>query len=189
MTSYASTSAGTTANSGSRRMFRRDRSRPSHSPECSSSNNSRHPCSSVSRPGVLVGREGLRILTSTCVDVEIFNVDVNDKIYCLGPILCFKVLTCDVRLLTHYARPRVWLCLATLCLDDRGVGVLRRWVIVDSRTQATSNEELLFSGRPEDRKKVLSRRIGSLLPGRDKVAADLVVVTLAEAFLSLFTSI
>ncbi|MQM14707.1 hypothetical protein Taro_047642 [Colocasia esculenta] len=30
-------------------------SRPSHSPECS--NSSRHPCSSVSKPEVLVGRE------------------------------------------------------------------------------------------------------------------------------------
>ncbi|MQL80785.1 hypothetical protein Taro_013235 [Colocasia esculenta] len=102
-TSYASTSTGTTAKSGSRRKFRRDRrqaeqrqqsvgsvqqptgqpsqqvqrtfagqcyrwvtwreivlcylvcrnSRPSHSPECSSSSSSRHPCSSVSRPEVL----------------------------------------------------------------------------------------------------------------------------------------
>ncbi|MQL87041.1 hypothetical protein Taro_019569 [Colocasia esculenta] len=103
-TSYASTSTGTTAKSGSRRKFRRDRrqaeqrqqsvgsvqqpsgqpshvtgvtrwvtwreivlcylvcrsSRPSHSPECSSSSSSRHLCSSVSRPEVLVGRE-LRI--------------------------------------------------------------------------------------------------------------------------------
>ncbi|MQL90158.1 hypothetical protein Taro_022740, partial [Colocasia esculenta] len=101
-TSYASTSTGTTAKSGSRRKFRRDRrqaeqrqqsvgsvqqptgqpshvtgvtrwvtwreivlcylvcrsSRPSHSPECSSSSSSsRHPCSRVSRPEVLVGRE------------------------------------------------------------------------------------------------------------------------------------
>ncbi|MQM21376.1 hypothetical protein Taro_054415 [Colocasia esculenta] len=32
-------------------------SRPSHSPECSSSSSSRHPCSSVSRLEVLVGRE------------------------------------------------------------------------------------------------------------------------------------
>ncbi|MQL79421.1 hypothetical protein Taro_011852 [Colocasia esculenta] len=87
-TSYASTSAGTTTKSGSRRKFRRDRkqeeqrqhitgvtrwvtwreivlrylvcrsNRPSHSPECSSSSsNNRHPCSSVNRPEVLVGRE------------------------------------------------------------------------------------------------------------------------------------
>ncbi|MQL73072.1 hypothetical protein Taro_005407 [Colocasia esculenta] len=104
MTSYASTSAGTTAKLGSRRKFRCDRrqaeqrqqsdslrsryripllvsvtdvtrwvtwreivlcylvyrsSRISHSPECSSSNSSRHPCSSISRPEVLVGREVL----------------------------------------------------------------------------------------------------------------------------------
>ncbi|MQL77689.1 hypothetical protein Taro_010110, partial [Colocasia esculenta] len=79
-TSYAFTSSGTTAKSGSWRKFRRDRrqaeqrqqsvgsreivlcylvcrsNRPSHSPECSSSS-SRHLCSSVSRPEVLVGRE------------------------------------------------------------------------------------------------------------------------------------
>ncbi|MQM14268.1 hypothetical protein Taro_047197 [Colocasia esculenta] len=92
VTSYASTSTGTTAKSGSRRKFRRDRrqaeqrqqsvgsvqqpveqpsqqivlcylvcrsSRPSHSLECSSSSSSssRHLCSSVSRPEVLVGGE------------------------------------------------------------------------------------------------------------------------------------
>ncbi|MQM05709.1 hypothetical protein Taro_038524 [Colocasia esculenta] len=91
-TSYASTSAGTTAKSGSRRKFRRDRrqaeqrqqsvesvqqpvtwceiapcylvcrsSRPNHSPECSSSS-SRHPCNSVSRPEVLVGREDYDVI-------------------------------------------------------------------------------------------------------------------------------
>ncbi|MQL69796.1 hypothetical protein Taro_002137 [Colocasia esculenta] len=94
MTSYASTSTGTTAKSGSRRKFRHDRrqaeqrqqsvgsvqqsvgqpsqqvtwreialcylvcrsSRHSHSPECSSSS-SRHPCSNVSRPEVLVAED------------------------------------------------------------------------------------------------------------------------------------
>ncbi|MQL68721.1 hypothetical protein Taro_001023 [Colocasia esculenta] len=140
VTSYASTSTGTTARSGSRRKFRRDKrwvtwreivlcylvcrsSRPSHSPECSSS---RHLCSSVSRSEVLVGREcvlgsllaapavvrlvaeaqqadpelhsvlllpelelcedgtvwGLKSLTSTFVDVEIFKGDINDKVDC-----------------------------------------------------------------------------------------------------------
>ncbi|MQM13350.1 hypothetical protein Taro_046275, partial [Colocasia esculenta] len=55
-TSYASTSAGTTGKSGSRRKFQCDRKQAEQRqhPECSSS---RHPCSSVSRPEVLVGRE------------------------------------------------------------------------------------------------------------------------------------
>ncbi|MQM16454.1 hypothetical protein Taro_049411 [Colocasia esculenta] len=79
-TSCTSTSARMTVKSGSRRKFRHDRrqteqrqqsvgsvqqpaeqplhSRPSHSPECSSSS-SRYPCSSVSRPAVLVGRRRL----------------------------------------------------------------------------------------------------------------------------------
>ncbi|MQL97798.1 hypothetical protein Taro_030502 [Colocasia esculenta] len=56
-TSYASTSTGTTAKSGSRRKFQRDK-RPAEQrqhPECSSS--SRHLYSNVNRPEVLVGRK------------------------------------------------------------------------------------------------------------------------------------
>ncbi|MQM11275.1 hypothetical protein Taro_044182 [Colocasia esculenta] len=106
-TSYASTSTGTMAKSGSQRKWVTWReivlcylvcrsSRASHSPECSSSSSSsRHLCSSVSRPEVLVGREaldrvavldragnarGLKSLTSTSVDVEIFKGDIDDMV-------------------------------------------------------------------------------------------------------------
>ncbi|MQL68111.1 hypothetical protein Taro_000439 [Colocasia esculenta] len=50
-------------------------SRPSHSPECSSSSSSRHPCSNVSRPEILVGREAL-------VRVAVIDRAGNTKIWC-----------------------------------------------------------------------------------------------------------